>query len=102
MSVNGGPRLATSRCTATTPRSSSRATDCPGSWRRRSRWPLPDAAEVSEWTQPRQHATVETAVPSMPPFRAALLILLLSLLARPAAAGPPFVSDDPEPTDYKH
>jgi len=38
----------------------------------------------------------------MPPFRAALLILLLSLLARPAAAGPPFVSDDPEPTDYKH
>jgi hypothetical protein len=23
-------------------------------------------------------------------------------LARPALAGPPFVSDDPEPTDYKH
>src|SRR3569833_1478534 len=40
----------------------------------------------------------------MPPFtmRVALLILLLSMLVRPAAAGPPFVSDDPEPTDYKH
>jgi hypothetical protein len=23
-------------------------------------------------------------------------------LARPALAGPPYVSDDPEPTDYKH
>jgi len=27
---------------------------------------------------------------------------LLALLAAPAAAGPPFISDDPEPTDYKH
>ncbi|WP_246791286.1 transporter [Bradyrhizobium commune] len=27
---------------------------------------------------------------------------LLALLARPAAAGPPFVSDDPEPTDTGH
>src|ERR1700676_5417019 len=27
---------------------------------------------------------------------------LLAALARPASAGPPYVSDDPEPTDYKH
>jgi hypothetical protein len=27
---------------------------------------------------------------------------LLALLAEPAIAGPPYVSDDPEPTDYKH
>lgn len=27
---------------------------------------------------------------------------LLILLARPALAGPPYVSDDPEPTDYRH
>lgn len=40
----------------------------------------------------------------MPPLstRAALLVLFLSMLARPAAAGPPFISDDPEPTDYRH
>jgi Putative MetA-pathway of phenol degradation len=29
-------------------------------------------------------------------------IIMLMGLARPAWAGPPFVSDDPEPTDYKH
>jgi hypothetical protein len=28
--------------------------------------------------------------------------LVLALLAEPAFAGPPYVSDDPEPTDYKH
>jgi hypothetical protein len=28
--------------------------------------------------------------------------LVLALLAEPASAGPPYVSDDPEPTDYKH
>jgi Putative MetA-pathway of phenol degradation len=28
--------------------------------------------------------------------------LALALLTRPAVAGPPYVSDDPEPTDYKH
>lgn len=28
--------------------------------------------------------------------------LALILLSRPAIAGPPYVSDDPEPTDYKH
>jgi hypothetical protein len=28
--------------------------------------------------------------------------LLLALFAEPAIAGPPYVSDDPEPTDYKH
>lgn len=28
--------------------------------------------------------------------------LLLALLAEPALAGPPYISDDPEPTDYKH
>jgi outer membrane putative beta-barrel porin/alpha-amylase len=27
---------------------------------------------------------------------------LLALLAPPAVAGPPYISDDPEPTDYKH
>ena len=27
---------------------------------------------------------------------------LLALLAEPAAAGPPYISDDPEPTDYQH
>src|SRR5882757_9218919 len=27
---------------------------------------------------------------------------LLALLAEPAFAGPPYVSDDPQPTDYKH
>jgi hypothetical protein len=30
-----------------------------------------------------------------------IAVTMLSL-ARPALAGPPFVSDDPEPTDYKH
>ena len=35
--------------------------------------------------------------------RPALLAFLpLLLLAPPALAGPPYVSDDPEPTDYKH
>ena len=28
--------------------------------------------------------------------------VILMSLARPALAGPPYVSDDPEPTDYKH
>jgi hypothetical protein len=34
----------------------------------------------------------------------ALRILLATLIAlvRPAFAGPPYISDDPEPTDYKH
>jgi hypothetical protein len=27
---------------------------------------------------------------------------MLLALARPAIAGPPFVSDDPEPTEYQH
>jgi hypothetical protein len=31
-----------------------------------------------------------------------IVFILLSALTRPAAAGPPYVSDDPEPTDYKH
>jgi hypothetical protein len=31
-----------------------------------------------------------------------IVIILLAPLARPAAAGPPYVADDPEPTDYKH
>jgi hypothetical protein len=33
---------------------------------------------------------------------AIVFILLLASLARPARAGPPYVADDPEPTDYKH
>ena len=28
--------------------------------------------------------------------------LMLMALVQPASAGPPYVSDDPEPTDYKH
>jgi hypothetical protein len=31
-----------------------------------------------------------------------IITVVLVLLARPALAGPPYVSDDPEPTDYKH
>src|ERR1700688_3824545 len=31
-----------------------------------------------------------------------IAIVALFALARPASAGPPYVSDDPEPTDYKH
>jgi hypothetical protein len=39
------------------------------------------------------------------PHRIALRVgfgLMLALTANQAAAGPPFVSDDPEPTDYQH
>src|SRR5512135_2301416 len=35
-------------------------------------------------------------------MRVASLLVALLVLARPAAAGPPFVSDDPEPTDFRH
>jgi hypothetical protein len=31
-----------------------------------------------------------------------VVCLMLIALAEPALAGPPYVSDDPEPTDYKH
>src|SRR5580692_8449394 len=31
-----------------------------------------------------------------------IIALVTVLLARPALAGPPYVADDPEPTDYKH
>src|SRR3979409_406258 len=34
--------------------------------------------------------------------RPKLIAVAMVLLARPALAGPPYVSDDPEPTDYKH
>src|SRR3981081_2240373 len=30
------------------------------------------------------------------------IVVAMFALARPALAGPPYVSDDPEPTDYKH
>src|SRR4030088_2359754 len=30
------------------------------------------------------------------------IVVAMFALARPAVAGPPYVSDDPEPTDYKH
>ena len=33
---------------------------------------------------------------------AALVLLLLGLSLTPAWAGPPYISDDPEPTDYQH
>lgn len=35
-------------------------------------------------------------------IRAALAATLLGLSAAPALAGPPYVTDDPEPTDYRH
>jgi len=31
-----------------------------------------------------------------------IIVAAMVVLARPALAGPPYVSDDPEPTDYKH
>jgi hypothetical protein len=31
-----------------------------------------------------------------------IVVVAMVALARPAVAGPPYVSDDPEPTDYKH
>src|ERR1700760_4283684 len=31
-----------------------------------------------------------------------IAVALLGLTGAPAFAGPPYVSDDPEPTDYKH
>jgi hypothetical protein len=31
-----------------------------------------------------------------------MAVLLLGLMSEPAFAGPPYVSDDPEPTDYRH
>jgi Putative MetA-pathway of phenol degradation len=31
-----------------------------------------------------------------------IVLIAMVALARPAVAGPPYVSDDPEPTDYKH
>src|ERR1700682_4681001 len=34
--------------------------------------------------------------------RSKLIALMMVSLSRPALAGPPYVSDDPEPTDYKH
>src|SRR3982074_2736763 len=30
------------------------------------------------------------------------IVVAMFALARPALAGPPYVSDDPQPTDYKH
>lgn len=34
--------------------------------------------------------------------RLTLACILLATLVRPVSAGPPYLSDDPEPTDYKH
>jgi hypothetical protein len=34
--------------------------------------------------------------------RSKIILVVVVALARPALAGPPYVSDDPEPTDYKH
>ena len=38
----------------------------------------------------------------MPKPRRAVAILFALLLATPAWAGPPFLTDDPEPTDLHH
>lgn len=35
-------------------------------------------------------------------FRALFLTLILAPMARPALAGPPFQTDDPEPVDFRH
>jgi len=37
-----------------------------------------------------------------PMLRKKIIVVAMFALARPALAGPPYVSDDPEPTDYKH
>src|SRR5258707_4574161 len=34
--------------------------------------------------------------------RSKMIAVAMVLMARPAVAGPPYVSDDPDPTDYKH
>jgi hypothetical protein len=34
--------------------------------------------------------------------RGKIVVLAMVVLVRPAVAGPPYVADDPEPTDYKH
>src|SRR3979490_1063669 len=34
--------------------------------------------------------------------KAKIIVVAMAALARPAWAGPPYVSDDPQPTDYKH
>src|ERR1700676_2508584 len=34
--------------------------------------------------------------------KAKIIVVAMAALARPALAGPPYVSDDPQPTDYKH
>ena len=34
--------------------------------------------------------------------RSKIIVVAAVILARPAFAGPPYISDDPEPTDYKH
>src|SRR5258708_22734421 len=34
--------------------------------------------------------------------RPKMIAVAMALMARPALAGPPYVSDDPDPTDYKH
>src|ERR1700738_3551401 len=34
--------------------------------------------------------------------RSKLIAVMMVALSRPALAGPPYVSDDPGPTDYKH
>ncbi|HEX4194636.1 MAG TPA: hypothetical protein VHY80_16120, partial [Stellaceae bacterium] len=35
-------------------------------------------------------------------FAFGCVVVVGAVAARPAEAGPPFVSDDPEPTDYQH
>src|SRR5258707_4402794 len=34
--------------------------------------------------------------------RSKMIAVAMVLMARPAVAGPPYVSDDPDPTDYRH
>jgi hypothetical protein len=36
------------------------------------------------------------------PWQLGFLIAITMVLVRPAVAGPPYLSDDPEPTEYKH
>src|SRR6476659_1804059 len=55
-SASGRPESAIIRCAATTPRSCSRATACPGSWRRPWLWARPDrggrVCKEGRWSGP--------------------------------------------------
>src|SRR5580704_12178594 len=63
----------------------------PGAWR-----PAQNPEPLSAMARPGAR---RPWLPMRPWQMAALFVVML---AQPALAGPPYVSDDPEPTDYKH